>query len=393
MIKGHLRKRGNSWTLVVDLPRGSDGKRRQKWIPLHAATKKEAEKEQVRILHEINQGIYVVPSKTTVSEYMEYWLSEYAEARVAPKTLERYRELHESYIKPGLGINRLETLRSLQIQSFYNDLRQHGGKDGRPLSGQTVLHVHRLLHAALEKALKWDLLVRNPAHAVEPPKPEKKEKVILREEEKARLLDFGRGTRFYIPTLLALSAGLRRGEVLGLRWMDVDLIGGSVTVSCSLEQTKQGLRLKPPKTPTGRRTLALPEIVVSELRRHKAEQAKRKLSLGGAYQDNDLVCPKDDGSFWPPDTFSAAYIEFVERAGVRKVSYHTLRHMHCTQLHELGVPAMVARERMGHTDLRTTLGTYVHPTAEMHVDAADKLNAAFRSIVPGNEDVEPQTGT
>jgi len=170
-----------------------------------------------------------------------------------------------------------------------------------------VLHFHRLLHRAFVHAVKWQLIARNVIDAVEPPRVEKLEMRALTEGETAKLIAVVKTSRVYVAVMLALTTGLRRGEVLALRWADIDLDSAGLAANQSLEQTRGGLRFKAPKTSKSRRAVALPALAVEILREHRIAQTKERLALGPAYEDNGLVCARQDGSPWPPDTFSTAF--------------------------------------------------------------------------------------
>jgi integrase len=161
-----------------------------------------------------------------------------------------------------------------------------------------------------------------------------------------------------MPVLIAVTTGLRRGEILALRWQDVDLNKGTLAVRQSLEQTKRfGLRFKEAKTQRSRRVVALPSLLVDALRKHRREQAKHRWALGAAYQDHGLVCPADDGAPQSPDALSAAFPHLVSRAGVRRVRFHDQRHTHATQLLNEGIHPKVVSERLGHSNIGITLDT------------------------------------
>ncbi len=269
-MRGHIRKRGtSSWAIVLDLGRDATGKRRQKWHSVKG-TRRDAQRELARLLNELNTGAYVEPARMSVGEFFDRWLADYAKPKVSSKTFERYQEMIDGHIRPALGAYLLPKLAPLHIQSFYSRALASGRKDGRGgLSAQSVVHFHRVLHKALAQAVKWQLLARNPVDAVEPPRAERKEMRALDEDETARLLGLLEGNRLYAPVLLAVTTGLRRGEILGLRWSDVDLKAGTLTVVQSLEQTKDGLKFKAPKTHRSRRSIALPAMTVEALRSHE----------------------------------------------------------------------------------------------------------------------------
>jgi integrase len=386
-MKGHIRKRGkSSWAIVLDLGRDGAGKRHQKWHTVRG-TKKDAERELARLITEIHAGNYVEPSRMLLREYLDRWLKDYAEQSVSPKTYERYEEIIRSHIVPALGGYELSKLRPLHIQGFYTSAVTSGRKDGKGgLSAQTVLHFHRLLHRALGQAVRWQLLARNPAEAVEPPRPQRTEMRVLDDAQIALLLKSLEGSRLHAPGLLALSTGLRRGELLGLRWRDIDLERGCLTVNCSVEQTKQSLRFKIPKTERSRRMVALPSFAVDMLRAHKREQTEARLKLGPAYQNDDLIFPREDGSPWPPDSFSTAFAAFIRGSDLPHVRFHDLRHSHATQLLKHGVHPKIVSERLGHSKVGITLDTYSHVLPGMQEDAARKIDAALRDALAKNED-------
>jgi integrase len=382
-MKGHIRKRGEkSWAIVLDIGRDENGKRRQKWHSVRGI-KKEAEAEMSRLLNEMNTGAYVEPARMSVRDYLDKWLADYAKHNVAGKTYERYDEIVRNYLAPELGSTMLPKLKPLHIQSFYSKLLASGRRDGKGgLSAQTVLHCHRVLNAALKQAVRWQLLARNPAEAVQPPRPERTEMRALDEAETATLLRLLSGTRLYPPVLLAATTGLRRGEILALRWEDLDFEKRTLRVAQSLEQTKDGLRFKAPKTHRSRRLLALPAIAADALKAHKVAQAKERLALGRLYQDHGLVCPRQDGTPWPPDMLSTAFAAFVARSdALPHVRFHDLRHTHATQLLRAGVHPKVVSERLGHSAIGITLDTYSHVLPGMQEDAVSLVDAALRRAV------------
>lgn len=385
-MKGHIRKRGKaSWAIVLDLGRDASGKRKQKWHSVKG-TRKNAEKELARLLNDLNTGGYVEPSKITVREFLETWLTDYAAQTVAAKTLERYRGIIDGHVSPAIGGIKLAQLRPLHIQSFYTDALTTGRKNGRGgLSAQTVLHFHRVLHKALSQAVKWQLLARNIADAVEPPRPKRAEMQALDEADTAKLLQKLAGNRLYEPVVIALATGMRRGELLAVKWADVDLDGANLTIARSLEQTKDGVRFKTPKTDRSRRSIALPSFAVGILRAHKKQQAERKLKLGPIYKDNGMVFARDDGSIWPPDTFSTAFASFIRRSKLPHLRFHDLRHSHATQLLKQGVHPKVVSERLGHSKIGITLDTYSHVLPGMQEDAAQRIDASLRLAIQNRD--------
>lgn len=380
-MKGHIRKRGlNSWAIILDIGQDNEGKRRQKWHSVKG-TKKDAEKEMARLLTELSTGSYMEPSKLTVSKYLKIWLADYAAHQVSAKTLERYTGIVQDHINPTIGHHPLTKLRPLHIQEFYSKALREGRLDGKGgLSPRTVLHLHRVLHKALDQAIKWQMLSRNPTNAAIPPKPKTIEMAALDENQVASLLEAFEGSRLYIPVLIAVTTGMRRGEVLALKWQNIDLKNSRLFVRASLEQTKGNLRFKEPKTKKSKRTVILPAFTLETLRAHRKTQAETRLKLGKDYHDNDLVCPRADGSPWPPDSLSTLFAARIRKAPVPRVRFHDLRHTHATQLLKQGVHPKIVSERLGHSNISITLDTYSHVLPGMQEEAIAVFDRNFKGI-------------
>ncbi len=377
-MKGHIRERGkNTWAIVLDLGRGADGKRKQKWHTVHGG-KREAQRELARLLNEINTGSYVEPAKLTVAQYLEKWLAEYAKANVGARTYEFYAEVVHKHLIPALGHLPLPKLQPLHIQSYYTEAQKSGRRDGRGgLSAQSVLHHHRLLHTALGQAVRWQLLPRNPAASVEPPRVNEKEMQFLDAEGMQRLLEATEGTSLYIPILLAVATGMRRGEILGLRWEDVNLQTGTVSIRQSLEETAEGLSFKAPKTRSSKRTLHLPQMVTQALIRHKGTQAELKLAAGPTYQDQGLVIAWEDGRPLRPHYVTLAFTRLAQKLGLT-LRFHDLRHTQATALIALGEHMKVISSRLGHSSIQITMDRYGHLLPGMDEAAARRLDNLLR---------------
>jgi integrase len=391
-MKGHIRERGeDSWAIILDIGRDPEtGKRRQKWHTFHG-TKRDAQREMRSLLNDLDAGAYVEPDKMLVKKYLERWLASYAKAQVSPKTFERYAEIVRCHLIPALGGLKLAALRPLQIQAYYASAVESGRRPRRGkvvvvprgLSARTVLHHHRVLREALHQAVKWQMLARNPADSVEPPRPITTEMRALDEMETVRLIEASACGRLYLPILLAATTGLRRGEVLAVRWRDIDLEAGTLAVRQSLEQTKEGLSFKEPKTQKGRRVIALPQLAIDALRRHKAEQAKIRLMLGPGYQANDLVCCQPDGRPFKPGNITNSFAELIECLKIPRLRFHDLRHGHATLLLRQGIHPKVVSERLGHSTVGITLDVYSHVLPGMQEEAARKVDAALRGALGG----------
>ena len=262
------------------------------------------------MLRERDLGLYAAPSNETVEEYLTRWLRDYVKANLSGNTYEGYARCVKRYIIPNIGDVKLTKLRPQQITSMYARLREQPARGGGKLSGHTLLHAHRVLREALRHAVQdYHNIAVNPCDAVKPPKAEDKEMKTISAEQTAHLLRGLDGTRYYTPVLLAVTCGLRRGELLALRWQDVDLHSGKLAVRQALEQTKDGIKTKRPKTRKSERLIVMPALAVSTLKTHKSEQNAAKLEQGNTWKDNDLVFPAPDahsGEFGHPVRMKSA---------------------------------------------------------------------------------------
>lgn len=383
MSRGHLRKRSpGSWTIVIDLGRDINGKRRQKWETVKG-TKKEANQRLTELLRQYDTGTYLDPQKMTVAGYLKAWLRDYAEPNVSTKTYIRYESICVKHLTPALGRLQLQKLQPLHIQEYYNEALKSGRVDGKGgLAAQTVKHHHRVLAEAMKKAVNWQLINVNPCDAVDAPKPEKKEMRALDERESATLLDISKGTRLYIPILIALTTGLRRGELIGLKWSDIDLTMKTLSINRTIEQTsKSGIVEKTPKTKRSRRSIALASLTVSAIKELKQEHSKLRLKLGPAFQDNGYLFINEDGTLWGPDAFTKAFRWLLDKTDIGYVRFHDLRHSHASQLLKQGINPKVVSERLGHSSIAITMDTYSHVLPGLQEEAASKINDALEDAI------------
>ena len=284
---------------------------------------------------------------------------------------------------PAIGRIELQKLKPLHIQEYYNEALKSGrlhGKGG--LSAQTVKHHHRVLSESMKKAVRWQLINHNPCDAVDAPKPEKKEMRALDEKESAVLLNATEGTRLYYPVLIALTTGLRRGELIGLKWSDVNFAGGSLSVNRTIETTRiSGVIEKTPKTKKSRRLIALADLTLSALKTLRKEQSEQKLRLGPLYRDSGYLLANDDGTLWNPEVLTKAFQRLVKKTDVGHVRFHDLRHSHASQLLKQGVNPKIVSERLGHSSIAITMDTYSHILPGLQEEAASKINDALKEAI------------
>jgi integrase len=349
-------------------------------------TRKDAERELTRLLRTADTGEHVDPSRMTVRRWLEMWLDA-VRSEISPKAYERYSEIVRCYLVPAFGHFPLTKLAPIQIQNAYSAWATGGRRDGKlgGLSPLTRRYVHVILKSALSRAVEQQLLARNPADALKKrlPKVERREITTLTVEQSAHLLDSIKQMHLYWPVLLALATGMRRGEILALRWKNVDLDRGMLSVVQSLEQTTDGLRFKDSKT--GRnRAIPLPTFTIEELRRLKRQQAETLLRLGIRLSGETLVCCREDGEPKQPRSVTHEFAHLLaSKKDLPRVRFHDLRHSHATQLLASGVHPKIAQERLGHSTITTTMDLYSHVTDTMQSDAVAKLDAAFRLVITG----------
>ena len=379
-MKGHLRERSpGRWAIVIDLHDPETGKRKRKWHSF-CGTKRQAQVECSRLISQIKDGVYVEPAKMTVRQFLDYWL-DHMTSQVAPRTHERYGEIALKCVAPLLGNVLLPKLRAVQISAAYSKALAEGrrnGKDG--LAPRTVVHMHRILRQALQQAVDWEMLARNPTDKLKPPKVEQAKMRALDASETAALLEAIWPYRLFMPVLLAVTCGMRRGEITALRWGSVDLVNSQVEIKLSTEQTRNGVREKETKTGRGR-TVALTALAVEELRRHKTGQAEELLQLGMRPSDDTYVVAQADGQRLKPNSLTHEFVRFIAGTELPRIQFHDLRHTHATQLLKSNVHPKIVQERLGHEDISTTLNLYSHVLPGMQDAAAKSVDLALREAL------------
>lgn len=380
-MKGHLRERppgSGNWYAVIDTCDPSTGKRKRKWHSLEATGKRQAQIECAGIISAIQGGTYLEPDKTTLAQFLTRWLG-HIKANVSPRTHERYAEIANKNLIPLIGAAILTKLKPVQISAAYGKALESGRRDGNGgLSPRTVHHIHRVLKQALKQAVQWEMLHRNPADAVKPPKSEKHRMTTYDMPQTAALLDAVRGTRLFVPTMLAVLCGLRRGEVAALRWRSVDLANAQLAVVESAEQMNGSVRLK--ETKSGRaRTVAISSTVIEELKAHRLRQAQGMLKLGVRLTDDGFVAALEDGSPMQPTFITHEWVRVISNTSLPRIRFHDLRHAHATHMLASGVHPKVASERLGHSKVGITLDLYSHVMPGMQEDAAAKMDAALKA--------------
>jgi integrase len=388
-MKGHIRQRSpGHWAIVLDL-RAPDGSRRRKWHSFKG-NKRAAQAECARLVTELKAGSYVEPSRLTLGEHLRDRVAQWeASGKISARTAERYHELINNQIAPHLGQKAMQKLKVIDIEAWHNMLASSGRKDGAGgVSRRTIGHAHRVLSKALADAARFDLVTKNVAKVQGLPAKvddDKDEVSIVDADRLDTLLKKLVGRSMQPKAITALFTGVRRAELLALRWQHVNLDTKVLDVREALEETKAyGIRAKKPKTKAGQRSIALPDIVVEVLREHRRQQLEMRVALGaGRLPDNALVFPRFDGSPQSPRAFSAEWADFAASIGMADVTLHALRHTHASQLIDAGVDVVTISKRLGHSSPNITLQVYAHLFRSRDDKAADAINAALAN--PGGK--------
>jgi len=394
-MRGHIVRRGERFHVVVDLGRSPDGKRKQKW---HSGftSRKEAEVFLTKTLREIDLGTYVEPSAMRLREYLEdEWLPASA-ARIRPSTLLAYRQSLTRLLLPELGDVRLRDLTPVMLTKLYGRLLTSGrvrGKGGG-LSPRTVRFLDMIITKALNDAVGWGYLAVNPAHGAMPPSASAARPPEMRTwtaEQVNRFLKLTKDDVWHIGYLLAATCGLRRGEICGLRWQDVDLEGPSpvLRVRQQLVEVDGRLSFGEPKTRAGRRTVALDPYTVNALRSHLRAQLEDRLRSGPAWVDSGLVLAAPDGSPMRPDSMTQAFARKVRALKMPVIRLHDLRHTRATIGLAAGVHAKIMTERLGHASTAFTMDTYSHVMPGMQAEAAATIATALFGDPHRDDEQEP----
>ena len=374
------RRKDGRWEARISLGRDATGKLTR--VTLYGKTRQEVADKLAKALHDKQQGTVVAPQKLTLSTWLATWLHEYKRPSIRSQTYDSYETIVRLHLNPALGHIALRELRPEHVQRYYNEKKRQG------LDASTIGQHHKVLSGALKQAEKNQFVLRNVCRLTELPRQLRKEMQTLTiEQVMMQLLPALQGDRLYAAFLTVFMVGLRRGELLGLRWQDIDLNVGIVQVRQILvriynrdatgERRKTRLHFQEPKTEKSRRSVAIPDLCLAALRRHKAQQAEEKLLLGPGYLDHGLVFAQADGR--PIDTrlMNLYFTQALKRAGVPAVRLHDARHTFATWMLEQGTQPKIVSEMLGHSKISTTLDVYSHVSLELQQQATAKLNAAL----------------
>lgn len=372
-----------TWWFVTDVGIGPDGKRRQA-RRRGFKTKREAQEELDRLRMRVHESTFVAPQKLTVGEYLAGWLDGLEVAGKRPSTVASYRRNLANHVLPTIGGLRLQGLTPLHLDKLYADLRTTGSrKTGGPLAARTVRYVHTIVSAALRDAERKGLVVRNVATVASPPSAKSAKSPEQRywtPEELRTFLALVQGDVHFALFRVAAMTGMRRGEVCGLRWEDVDLDAGRIDVRRQLVTVDHAVVLQDhPKTDHGRRSVDLDPGTVAVLRAHRKHQAEVRLAMGAGWQDHGFVFTRPTGEALHPEYVADAFRRRVLRSKLPYIRFHDLRHSHAAHLIAARRDSLEICRRLGHASPAFTLAKYGHLLPKAGSEAA----AAVGALVDG----------
>jgi len=357
-------RKGKQWVAQIAL---ENGKTRQRYFN----TEGQAADALNEMLYELRHGTLITEKDQTVKQHFEHWL-EVHKTKVRWTTYLGYRRILNNHILPILGNRSLQRLSARDLDSLYARKLDEG------LTPRTIEGIHLVIHMALKQAVRWRLVARNVSEDASPPREtQSHERQIVTPEQAQQLLAAAKGHRLEAMITLALSTGMRRGELLALRWRDIDFQHKSLYVQRSVNRLPGGYRVTEPKTASGKRKITLPQFVIEALQQHRIRQLEAKLKAGPAWEEHDLVFCNMKGRFLNTQSLFVLFSSLLKKAGLPHMRFHDLRHSAATILLAMGVPIKVVQELLGHRDIGTTLNVYGHVLASMQQEAMDKLDDLF----------------
>lgn len=368
-IVERIRKSGKrSFEITVEGERDPLTGRRNRAYKTVSCSEKEAKKIMRRMITDMEQNKIVKKNHKTVEEWMREWINLYL-PNVEETTRVGYKTKIRCYINPHIGDIQISSLRAEHVQKMVNGMLDKG------LSPKNIRDTFNNINAAMKKAVVLRYIPYNPCEGVELPKLKKYRAKVYDNDMIHTLLDTAEGTDMYLPILLGALLGLRRGEMLALRWDNIDLKNKVIHIRSNMVNGEDGFIIKAPKSEAGIRDLVIGDEVVAELKKARLKYMEDALSYGRGFQNLNFVIRQEDGSPLHPDSMTRKWSRFLKDNDLPHIRLHDLRHSNATALIQAGVNPRVVQQRLGHSDVNITLNTYTHVLPEMDIDAAEKLDA------------------
>ena len=371
----YQRKDGR-WVASITL---ENRKRKQ----FYGKTRKEVQEKLRVALNEQRQGTLATGPQQTLKQYLEYWLEDVHKPAIRLSSYMQYRGILDKHIFPLLGHIQVQKLTPQQVQSFYARKEKEG------LALGTIRTIHAVLHNALSHAVSINLVSRNVSDVVNPPRLVKHERHPLTIEQAQKLLQHVQGHSLEGLITVALATGMRRGELLGLRWQDIHFDTKSLQIQRTISrQRKKGIVESEPKTSRGRRNIILPPFAIEALKQHHTRQLEARLKVGSAWEESNFVFCNGHGGFFEPSQLHMMFRNLLKEADLPQIRFHDLRHSAATMMLTMGVHPKVVQELLGHSSISLTLDTYSHVLPSMQQEAMDKLDALFGGSKQDGDDTK-----
>ncbi|MGD6898653.1 tyrosine-type recombinase/integrase [Bacillus infantis] len=371
-MKGYIRKRGDNWSFTVDV--GKDprtGKRKQK-TRSGFRTKKEAQAALAEMVSNVEKGSYKEPNKRLFKDFAIEYIENIYVNKVRASTFERTSNLITNQILPWFQNATLEGIDQFLVHDFYKTKKEEG------YSSSYIQRMHELIRMLLRVAYKWELIEKDIASLIEPPRIQKKEIVTWSIDQVNEFLKFTKHSRYYPVFFLAAYTGMRKGEILGLHWSDIDFEEKTIRITKTLYKIKDQYLINEPKTKNSIRTIYIDDDILRVLKRQKVKQNLEKLKFGSVYQDKNLVFAQEDGGYVYPSAVNSLFARFTKQLEHPEIRFHDLRHTHATILLQMGVNPKIVSERLGHSTVQITLDTYSHILPSMKIDLSEKFSKTMK---------------
>lgn len=371
-MKGYIRKRGTKWSYTVDI--GKDprtGKRKQK-TQSGFKTKKEAQAALAELVNDVEKGNYIEPIKKRFKEFAMNYIETIYKNRVKKSSYETAYNLIITHIIPFFGDVDINDIDQFLVHEFYSL------KLEEKYSSYYIQRMHELVRMLLRVAYKWEVLHKDIASLLEPPRIKKKEMKVWTIKQVNDFLKFTKHSRYHPVYFLAAYTGMRKGEIVGLTWDDIDFEEKTININKTLYKARDEYLLQEPKTKGSVRTIYIDDDIIRVLKKQKVKQNLERLRYGGVYKEHNMVFAQETGEFVNTQGVNGLFTRFINQMGLPRIRFHDLRHTHATILLQMGVNPKIVAERLGHSTVQITLDTYSHVLPSMKKDLTEQFASTMK---------------